>query len=96
MHIGNTELFLKIRICFQGVKFYFSKLEIYILKLHPWPKMKDCSFLCMFQDSKTFLRKMFLSFVAPLFITGNLCIAFAQDIQVLADKELPLVGIFTY
>jgi hypothetical protein len=39
---------------------------------------------------------MFLSFVAPLFITGNLCIAFAQDIQVLADKDLPLVGLFTY
>ncbi len=39
---------------------------------------------------------MFLSFVAPLFITGNLCIAFAQDIQVLADNELPLVGMFTY
>jgi hypothetical protein len=43
-----------------------------------------------------FRRKMFLSFVAPLFITGNLCIAFAQDIQVLADKDLPLVGMFTY
>jgi hypothetical protein len=50
----------------------------------------------MFQGPKIFLRKMFLSFVAPLFIMGNLCIAFAQGIQVLADKELPLVGMFTY
>ncbi len=50
----------------------------------------------MFEGPKNFLRKMFLSFVAPLFITGNLCIAFAQDIQVLADEELPLGGMFTY